>query len=91
LNVKVICACYLIRFIFDLSRFITPSLFENFRKSHSDDNDNVGYAIFLFMLVLFVDFLPILMSITNLKYVLNSQTPLTPRLREAETPDFNIE
>src|SRR3990167_548431 len=89
-NVKVICVCYTVRFLFDFSRFAIPHLFLNFRKSSLENHKNISFAVFLFLIIIFVDFLPILMFISNLKYVLNSQTPLTPKLREVESPEFDL-
>lgn len=90
MNVKIICVCFCIRFLFDFSRLVHPRLYNSFRESSANDPDQLSYAIFIFFLILLFDFLPILMFIANLKYVFSSQTPLTPKLREAETPDFDM-
>lgn len=79
LNVLVICFCYISRFVYDLVKVASQSWFANMRKTEANDHpDRYYYSMFLFTLILFVEYLPILMFTLNLNFVFSSSLSYTP-------------
>ena len=69
--------------MYDLTRYFYEDDFIRFRKGPSiqkgPDPDSWSYSIFLFVLLVVIEYLPIIMFLLNLKFVFNHQTPLVPK------------
>lgn len=90
LNVFVICLCYFMRGVYDLSKYFVHTWFTNMRKTQAQDNRSWWYIIFLTFLLVITEYVPILMFTLNLKYVFNHQTPLLPKARGFSTSKDGI-
>jgi hypothetical protein len=79
LNVLVICICYVFRFAYDLIKLASSQWFVNMRKTEVVSHPNrFYYSLFLFSLIMIVEYLPILMFTLNLNFVFSSSVSYTP-------------
>jgi len=77
-NVQVICVCYILRMIYDFFKLLMNNEFFAWRTRQSEDNE-WGYPVFFFFLMITVEFLPILMFTSNFKYIFKNQMAITPK------------
>ena len=81
LNVLVICICYFARFIYDLVLLMVSDRFSAMRKREANlqGGHRIYYSMFLFFLIIVVEYLPILMFTLNLRYISSKNINVIPR------------
>ena len=79
LNVVFIISSFAGRCIFDFVRFIFHSWFKDMRRN-SYEQKNWSFAIFYFLLILFIDIIPTILFIKNLNFVWTNETVLQRKL-----------
>ena len=79
LNVLAICMCYVSRCVYDLVKVASQSWFANMRQTEANTHPNrYYYSLFLFSLIMVVEYLPILMFTLNLNFVFSTSMTYTP-------------
>ena len=88
LNVVVICACYFLRFVYDLMLLIANDWFTKMRRDQAemDAGHNYYYSLFFFTVLMVVEYFPITMFTLNLKFVFHHQAEMKPRVGVSQPP-----
>ena len=93
----VFCFCYYFRCGFDIALTVFKSRFSSFRIREAAEEGNYIFSTIVLCFYLIVEYIPILMFMINMKFILHQYAILQPKMRHTvgfssnPTGDQNVE